>query len=492
MSVARVFVGLALLFLTAPLHAQTGPVDALCRDALKRWQAPGLAAVIVHNDRVVYLKGVGVKKLGQDDPIGPDTLFPLASCTKAFTSLTLATLVDDKRLSWDDPVRKLVPYFKLADPLADANVTLRDLLCHRTGLGPHELLWYGAPWSMEERIRKVGLLDLDSPFRTRFGYQTVLFGTAGVAAGNAARSTWQDAVTARVFQRLGMANSFAVAPSLSRYPDQASPHRRSSKGIVAVIPRYPLAEPDPAGSVHSTARDLGRFLRLQLSDGTFEGTRVVSSHNLQETHAPHMVVRREGFARIMNPDTLQISYGLGWINQDYRGKLLLLHGGAIDGFRTQITLVPQEGLGIALVNNLDKSFMNLALTQSILDLWWKLTPKDWNAYYLDLRDDEYAEESRRHEAFLSERNPQAKPTLPLTSFTGVFADPAYGTAEIVLEKGQLFCRWSTFRWPLAHYAKDAFYTSNDVIGDVTFHFHVSARGQVETLQWLGRTFRKKA
>src|SRR5262245_44742581 len=160
---------LAALALTGPILAQAPDakaIDAVVLDALKAWPVPGVAVGIVHQDRVVYLKGFGVRKLDAKDAVTPDTVFPLASCTTPFTTLGLAMLVDEGKLSWDDPVRKHLPFFRLADPLADAQVTLRDLLTHRTGLAGHELLWYRAPWPLEERVRKLASIKPSTSFRS--------------------------------------------------------------------------------------------------------------------------------------------------------------------------------------------------------------------------------------------------------------------------------------------------------------------------------------
>src|SRR5216683_3574216 len=163
-------------------------IDTIIENALKFWHVPGVAVGIVRNDQVIYLKGHGVKELGKKDPVTPDTVFPLASCTKAFTTTAMAMLVDEGKMGWDDPVRRHVDFFHLSDPSADALVTLRDLVSHRTGVGSHELLWYRAPWSQEETIRKIGKVKLDYPFRSGFRYQTTMFTTAGWAVGMASEA----------------------------------------------------------------------------------------------------------------------------------------------------------------------------------------------------------------------------------------------------------------------------------------------------------------
>src|SRR5216683_7045936 len=167
-------------------------IDTIIENALKFWHVPGVAIGIVRNDKVVYLKGHGVKEVGKPDPVTPDTIFPLASCTKAFTTTAMAMLIDEGKMNWDDPVRKHVEFFHLSDPAADALVTLRDLVSHRTGVGPHELLWYRAPWSQEETIRRIGKVKLDYPFRSGFRYQTTMFTTAGWAVGMARRGDTEN------------------------------------------------------------------------------------------------------------------------------------------------------------------------------------------------------------------------------------------------------------------------------------------------------------
>ncbi len=173
---------------------EPAPIDTAVRNALKAWQVPGVAVGIVHKGEIVYLKGHGLRSLTSADPVTPDTLFPLASCTKAFTTSALALLVEEGKLNWDDPVRRYLPPFRLSDPLADRDVTLRDLLCHRTGLASHDWLWYREPWSPEEAVRRAGLLPLDRPFRSAFQYQSTMFTAAGLAAARVAGVPWQDLV----------------------------------------------------------------------------------------------------------------------------------------------------------------------------------------------------------------------------------------------------------------------------------------------------------
>src|SRR5260370_25417794 len=186
----------------------------------------------------------------------------------------MAMLVDEGKMNWDDPVRKRVEFFHLSDPSADALVTLRDLVSHRTGVGSHELLWYRSPWSQEEIIRRIGKVKLDYSFRSTFHYQQTMFTTAGWAVGTASKSTWADFLQKRILDPLEMKNTNFTTTMALKAPDHASPHRRNSEGKIEAIPWYLIDKPEPAGSINSCARDLAQWVRFQLTDGSFHGKRL--------------------------------------------------------------------------------------------------------------------------------------------------------------------------------------------------------------------------
>ncbi len=211
-----------------PPLPDSAAVDATVHEALKAWGVPGVAVAVVRDDRVVYLKGHGLCALGSDRPVTPDTVFPLASCSKSFTTTVLAMLVDEGTIRWDDPVQKHLPWFHLADPLADREVTIRDLVTHRTGLRGHDLLWYRSPFKPEELVRRAGLLPLDKPFRTAFQYQSTMFTAAGLVAEAATHAPWADLVRKRIFDPLAMTGSSLTTLDVEKVADRAMPHRRGA------------------------------------------------------------------------------------------------------------------------------------------------------------------------------------------------------------------------------------------------------------------------
>ncbi len=484
------FLCLAAWTVTGPLAIGTteaepldlNAVDAAVKKSLDAWQVPGVAVAIVRDGEVIYLKGHGVKSLDADGPVTPDTIFPIGSCTKAFTTTAMAILVDEGKMGWDDPVRKHLSYFHLGDPLADRDVTLRDLVCHRTGLAPHDLLWYRSPLSPEEVVRRAGLLPLDRPFRTTFQYQSTMFTAAGLAVGSTAGQPWQDFVQKRLFDPLGMTASCFTSTAAAKSADRAAGHRLNRLGRPEVVDYYPEKVPDPAGSIHSTARDLAQWAMFQLGDGKWKDRRIVSSANLAETHAPQMVIRLEGIERDLHPDTVLMNYGMGWVLQDYRGVGLCSHAGAIDGFRAHITLIPEKRIGIVLLSNLQYTRMNLALSNSLVDLLLGLPRKDWNGLCAEaVREDEAAAAERARERE-SHRARDTTPSRELAAYAGDYENPAYGTVRVTLEKGALVWTWNDFTTPLEHYQHDTFTAPLESLQAPQIAFSLNADGAVDAMK----------
>lgn len=458
----------------------TSAIDAMVLDALKQWQVPGLAIAIVRNDEVIYLKGFGVKEAGKADPVTPDTLFPVASCTKGFTTTAMAMLVDEGKMAWNDPVRRHVPHFRLADPLADAQVTLRDLVCHRTGVGANDLLWYRASLSRAEVIRRIGLVKPRHSFRSAFEYQSTMFTTAGLAVESASGMPWEQFVQKRVLDPLGMKH-VTFTTVAAQATDHASPHKRDAQGKPQVMPWYVIEKPEPAGSINASARDLSRWLRFHLAHGGFDGKQLVSKDNLAETHSPQMIIPLTGITRAMNPDTFQMSYGMAWVIQDYREQWLVSHAGTIDGFRSHFTMAPRAGIGIVLLNNLERTQMNVALSNTLIDHLLRLPRKDWHGYIREQVMKSELAAREKHRDWLSKRRLGTKPSRPLQAYTGVYEDPAYGRATIAFENGQLTWKWSSFAVPLEHYHFDTFALNDELLGFAEVVFQLDDEGTVTSM-----------
>ena len=480
--------------LAAPARAaepEPDAVDGLASAAIRAFRVPGAAVVVVRGDRTVVLKGYGVRALGANDPVTADTVFPLASCTKQFTAALLAMLADDGALGWDDPVKKHFPAFKLSDPNADALVSLRDLLGHRTGLAAHDLLWYRAPWGIDHTLKQVPLLPLDYPFRGGYRYSSVPYMAAGRVAEVAGKAPWEKQVRERLTDPLGMTGVTFTTTDIPNDADRASGHRLNKSGKGERMPVYEMKEPNPSGSMNATARDLAAWLQFHVSDGIApSGRRLVSAKQLVETRTPQNLMRLEGATKALFPETVQASYAMGWVVSDYRGLKVVGHGGLIDGFRIQLTLVPDKELGFAVLTNLHDTRMPMALTNALADAYCDLKPKDWNAYFVKVETDVAAEKVAALKARDAARDATTKPSLEMKEYAGEYKHPAYGRATVTETGGKLTAKFSGFEYPLAHYERDTWRVTGGFFEDELAVFTVKDK-KVVGLKLSGIEFVRK-
>jgi len=412
----------------------------------------------------------------------------MASCTKQFTTALMAGLVDDGLLSWDDLVRKHLPWFKLTDPAASDKVTVRDLLCHRTGLPAHDLLWYGSPWTHEEVVRRCCLMPLTAPFREELQYQSIMFMAAGLVCEKAAGKPWGELVETRLLRPLGMKSATVTSPA-----DTVGGHRLDAAGKLAAVPRYEMKTPNAAGSLHASADDLALWLRFLLNEGKVGDRRLVSAKNLRETWTPQTPIRKEGVAAAMNPHTEKLAYGLGWVVQDYRGHAVVQHAGFIDGVRVHITMLPTDGIAFAVLANREGTRMTLALSHRLIDHFLKLPPlTDWDKLFKGLVADEDAAARKAAKAQEVARRGGTEPSLPLAAYAGTYDHPAYGPMTVAAGKAGLSWKWNGWALPLTHWEVNTFRIDTDhpFLRGMSVSFAV-ADGGVRLARFTGLEFSPK-
>jgi CubicO group peptidase (beta-lactamase class C family) len=467
-------------------------IDGILRETRDFWHAPGFAAAVVRDDKIAYLNGVGVRELGGDKPVTADTLFAIGSCTKAFTATALAILVDEGKADWDDRVRDHFPAFRLDDPLADRDARLCDLLCHRIGLARHDLLWYRAPWSIEESVRRMAYLQRSTSFRSTYEYNNLAYLAAGLAIGALAKQPWHAFVRERLFKPLKMdGGAVFTSGEAQKAPNHARPHGRDDDDKVTVIPWYNDDKQIRAsGSIKASARALSHWLLFQLAEGKFDGKQVVSRAALAQTHEPRIPVPPSAAERAAG--ATQASYALGWHVTDYRGHAIHEHGGAVAGFRARIILVPRKKLGLVVLTNLEDREIVQAAGNNLLDHLLGLEKKDWNAFFDAQRRKAKADEEERLRQRLNGRI-RGTTAKDLDLYAGSYSEPAYGTVTIAKDGDSLRLSWSSFRLPLTHFHYDTFLTPRDrhlpaELRAEAAVFEMNADGEMKVLRFLGRKF----
>lgn len=475
-----------------PAASADAAIDAILRDAREHWHAPGIAAAIVRDDKILYLGGVGVRELNRDDPVTADTLFAIGSCTKAFTATALAILVAEGKADWDDLVRKHLPGFRLDDPLADRDVRLCDLLCHRIGLARHDLLWYRAPWNIEESVRRMAYLERSSSFRSTYEYNNLAYLAAGLAIDAIAKQPWHEFVQDRLFKPLRMKDAVFTSGAARKAADHASPHGHDADGKIILIPWYDDDQQIRAsGSIEASAHDLSQWLRFQLAHGKLDGEPVVSAAALAETHVPRIPVPLSAAER--EAGATQASYALGWHISEYRGQAVHEHSGAVAGFRARVILVPRQKLGLVLLTNLEDMEIVNAAGNSLLDHLLGLEKNNWNLFF----DKERAKAKNvREERIKKLRKVPGTKAKDLDLYVGTYHEPAYGTVRITRKGGSLWLKWSSFHFPIKHFHYDTFQTpANDLQLPEALRwelavFEMNEDAEMSVLRFLGRKFKR--
>ncbi len=475
----------------APPAFDSEAVDKDVEAARKAWGVPGVAVVIVKDGEVVHSKGYGHRTLStkgaKDEPVTADTLFPLGSCTKAFTAAAIAALADDGKMDWDDPVRKHLPTFHLPDEAADHLLSLRDLLSHRSGIGTHDLLWYRATWDTDEIVRKVAKLPLTGPFRGGYQYSTPAVVVAGKAAENRFGGTWEELVASKLTTPLGMAKGVAfTTKQAAKFKDRAGGYAAGTTPAPAPapLPEHEMAEANPAGSMHATPTAFGQWLLFHLNDGKVGTEQVISAKQLGECKQPHTPIRLEGLTKRQHPGTTQMDYAMGWVLTSYRGEVVVAHGGLIDGFRVLAVLLPERKAGFAIFANRHLTRLNPALGNALTDRLCGLPAKDWNAEYAKI---EAADQADLKAAKAEREKTRAKETPPAEGLAGKFSHPAYGNAELVLGDKPEW-RFSSFKVPLTHWGANIYQATDWPFEDALLDAKAGNEGWV---RFAGIEFRRK-
>ena len=466
-----------VLALAAGPVAAAPPTDFDARvEALRKSVGvPGMAIAIVEEGKTTLAKGYGLRKLGAPDAVDADTIFPNGSTGKAFTVAALATLVDAGKIGWDDKVIDRLPGFQMYDPWVTREMTIRDLLVHRSGLGLGEGDLLFVPRSnipRAEAVRRLRYLKPATSFRSGYAYDNILYMVAGQLIEAVTGQTWEDYVREHVLKPAGMTHSTTGSEERFNTPDRAHPHARLNGGLRGAGDQQLLDERDelsrsaaPAGGMAVSANDMAKWLILQLADGRLpNGDRLFSEAAHTQMWTPTVITPLEKLSpELAATDPTFSAYALGWEIQDYRGTKIVWHGGAVFGFKTAVVLIPSRNIGFSITINSEDGELPRGLMYELLDHYLGLPPAGWPEKVIAYKKKLVAD------AVASLGAKQAKPaavgpSLPLTSYAGTYTDPWYGQIVIATAQNGLTIDFkSTPRMSgrLEHWQYDTFVTRFD-------------------------------
>lgn len=456
--------------------------DAFVEGALKSWKVPGLGLAIVKDGEVVLLKGYGLRDVAGKVPVTANTAFAIGSCTKAFTTFVMATLVAEGKLDWDKPVRDFLPGFRMKDPVVTDLLTPRDMTSHRSGLPRHDLMWYNSTFTRKDMVERLKYLDLSEPIRAKFQYNNLMFLTSGYLIEHLTGQSWEDAVRSRVFEPLTMKSSVFSIADVKKLADYALPYDER-EDVVQVIPFREIANIGPAGSISSTPEDMSRWVRMLLGRGKTEsGKALAGPAGVAELFQPQMVMG----APSTKPELSDPVYALGWMVDSYRGRKRVHHGGNIDGFSAETTLFPDDAIGVVALANMNGSPLPGLIARHAADRLLKLSAVDWNAEALGKRDLAKKAEKAAKAKKGSVKKQGTSPSHKIEEYAGAYEHPGYGGLVISFKEGKLGLKFNSIEAPLEHWHYDTFNCGKNpadpAFEDMKVQFHTNTKGVIDAVE----------
>ncbi len=476
----------------AAAHGPAYNLQADVERVMKEFDVPGIAIAVVKDGKVLTTQGFGVRKRGEPAKVDGKTIFEIASNSKAFTAAALGMLVDQGKLSWDDPVIKHLPDFRMYDAYVTAEMTVRDLLTHRSGLGlgAGDLMWWPTTtFSSDEIIHNLRYIKPATSFRSSYAYDNLLYIVAGKIIAAKSGKTWGETMHEWILSPVGMANTTTSLEESAKFANVSAPHSKINGKAVPVKP-MPVANAVGAVGINTSAEDIARWMNVLLENGKVgEGKRLWSDKQAREmwtaqtpmtinTPHPPLAATKPNF----------YAYGLGFQLRDYQGKLVAMHGGALQGFYTRVLLVPEAKLGIAIFTNAESGPSLNALQYRLLDQHLGVAPTDWIGRIADMDKEMQAKEAARVKGEAASRAAQSKPSLTLASYEGDYEDAWYGKMNVKRVNNKLvmsFSRTPDLTGEMEHFQHDTFivrWKERNFNADAYVTFSLDHDGSIERVR----------
>ena len=488
-SIALCFIAFSAWTQTSPSKSTLKKIDRFLSEEQVKWNIPGMAVTIVSADEVLLSKGYGVKSVDTMEPVDDKSLFAVASNTKAFTAAAIGILVDEGKLSWDDKVRDYLPYFELYDPYVSANMSIRDLLCHRSGLATFsgDLIWYGSNYSREEVIKRAKYLEPKYDFRAHYGYQNIMFIAAGEIVAKVSGMSWDQFIDERFFTPLGMKDSNTSISDFNAQSNVTTPHNEKN-GINHTIDWVNWDNIGGAGAINSSSSEMAKWLQLQLNQGQLGDSTLFSKAASREMWTINTPKKISSWSESMLPSKTMNGYGLGWDIFNYQGTRAVTHGGGYDGMISQTIILPEENLAFVVLTN-SINYLPFILTYDLIEQLLDVEQKSKLNEFLYENRLEEAEHSKTAAAEKeASRIQNTQPSLELAKYAGTYGGPMYGNCVVRVIGDQLAFQFEPtpiFRGTMRHWHYDTFelnWGTKMMLPSGTVQFIIGTDGEVEEMK----------
>ncbi|HET9746050.1 MAG TPA: serine hydrolase, partial [Chitinophagaceae bacterium] len=417
-------------FSQPPTDSRLKGLDTFALRILKEWNAPGVAIAVVEKNKVVYTGGFGYRDFEKKLPVTQNTLFAIGSCTKAFTASILGMLEKEGKLSIDKPVRDYLPELVFKNDYTNKHATLRDMMCHRTGLPRHDYSWYGSTASRNELLERVRYQEPTFELREKYQYNNFMFLAQGMVIEKITGKSWEENMRERIFKPLGMISTNLSVIDLEKSPDRSLAYS-SAENKIKAIPYRNIDAIGPAGSINSCAKDMANWLITWINDGKFNGKEIIPPAYRADAITAQ-ISPGGGLPGSENPDLHMSGYGLGWGVSSYRGHYRVEHGGGIDGFITSTSFFPSDSIGIFVVSN--QGTPTTSIRNFIADRMLRLSYRPWGKTALadKLKAELTAKAAPNADSI--NRKPGTKYSHDIADYNGEFENKGYGVIKIFRER----------------------------------------------------------
>ena len=489
----KVFIILSLNFIFAQFSfaTDTSQLASFTEQGMALWHVPGMSVAVVSKDKILFQQGFGKTAINNGQDVDENTLFSIASTTKAMVVSGILILVDEGKLSLDDPISKHIPELHFNDPLLTQKITVRDLLAHRTGLPSTDYWSFFQDMPLAEQITRLKTVPIASPIRTRLIYQNTMFEIAGLLIERLSGKSWHEFLTNRLWQPLGMSSTFAKREQIEKKHTYVTPYHFKDDKLTKADWNFPASLANAAGSVWSSIHDMSLWAQFLLGDGvTAQGDRLIDQSSFTQMFEPHQLSNESDFyptVKLTKPNWR--SYGLGWFQQDFQGRKIDFHTGSLSGLIAIIGLDRAENKAVIALGNRDHAEMRHALLWEVMDNSAADKRRDWNKDIFELYNSNANSREEKWQKTLDKRLKNTKPSVSKSQYLGTYQNETFGDIQIVKSANNLLLKTKLVAFKMSHWHLDSYLVEYKPWGMRDFAtYNIGADGKVTSMQLFGMTF----
>lgn len=447
-----------LMLVSTQMQAQDkrlAGLDTFINRVLKEWKAVGVSVAVVEKNKVLLTRGYGYRDLEKKIPVTDETIFAIGSCTKAFTSAILGTLMAEGKLDLDKPVTQYLPALRFYDDALNNQVTTRDMMSHRTGLPRHDMAWYGSSVSRDSLVHRIRYFQPSAGIRTKWQYNNFMFLAQGYLAEQLTGSSWEKLLQQKIFTPLGMSSSSPYITALTQGANSSIGYKVENDSLIKRVDYMNIDAIGPAGSINSNAKDMARWVQTWINGGKFNGQEILPASYVTQAMSSQMVISGALPSKEIS-DVFLSNYGMGWFLASYRGHYRVEHGGNIDGFSASTSFFPTDSIGIVVLVNQNGSALPGIIRNMITDRMMGLPYRDWSGIQMANAKKAKLASKEKEKADSTVRKFGTRPSHGLNDYAGTYSHPGYGSIQISMEGDALKGKYNKANLTLKHYHYDVF------------------------------------